>query len=1695
MAKIELSSQHSLGSQVRFTLSSARDLNILDVSSLLAKFEWQSSSDSYEIARSDPKQASSWIDFDLMAEIELDPEELDGASICVCICDAQSRNAKRVVASVAIPIQSLHFPNAIHDWFTLNPTAPLPRLESTPSAARLQSNAVYIVGRIGPLSEINGKYLLLDEKFANKPAYKHESQPYYLFHHVTNPAWMISKSLGAQIAPVYALSAAATPEKITEVWSVANVNKFEKDPAIKVVLRDTYAAPKDFSSLPSQQKTLAQVGSTAQNYEAPVSRVARSFSTAAAPNAEGTGPQSFLRGGSEQSMLTAKALRHRASTLSLVSNSETEDQSPPSDLKIVLRFLEKVSVYLAQQGVISDKNVNASFVQRLRDEIQVDGSGEQALEAFEHLIYVLETQPDVSRTLLATEADRIQLFREISLARVRREELVNELSRLDQEIALKDRSKDSLAFVDLMRKAQRQWANYQNYRILQQLKEEEDEDSSPYEEAAPHNSSQTDRNLSATASQGPSKVFSSSQSSIAHSVVPLDHNHARVAAPPSALPYSSPQHLSTAISLENDSSFKALTLPSMQRDYIKQHVGSAPTSQSSVKSLTPAQARGIITSSVDQPPTTDQPTAMRQLTKKIAERIDGVTPPEVPPPRRDSAAIRAAARIPRKSFSMNHPRFSVDQLGSSVDHPRSSIHPQSSIDQASSSEYPFRSSVEQTHPSISQSFSSSSQPDQPRSAINQQPSVEQALASDAHSRPTHNQLQEPHRAQPIKKRLEQWVAAHEQHGMQKEPDIPDLDYPATRNEQVTDKRQPSLNSAEKSHSSEIPHTSGPSSQIPHTSSPSSQIPHTIDLDAVASSLPQDTQLVQATEQPKVLSIARTPQSQVVQAAQMKSVSVDHHDVLADPGISTAFKGSAQSSVSSSTVTSVSLAPSSTDPSLSATQHMQPNPTTHLLLPLTTDDASFSQVQPFLPSRHDSTEPADTALKPILQPSESSVVRKRSMTVPRNEPQQQVLNVSNKKDAPTQLEIDVPLKDESDKLDSKLHFTVNNALSRESSLRGSKTPVDSTIEELSQHIEKLESHLRSSLRRRKPAASTDLSSLSSPTGSFTGGTPTSPRAAGMSPAIADAPLPRGGAFSTFSEVASELMPLAEQEQVTASAEPAVPSTLAPLFRGVSTPEIIISVPDVSVKHRPSDQISSEVEASLPWPQAGILAKATSSYSSGRPSGLRFRAGDVLKIIDVVDDYRVKVVLSGEGPNPIGIVPITTIDRLDSEEKVPDNSSPDSASHGLSMLSPSASPGANERVHSPLSKAPSSSLATHLEHSPITLHHSSIPESPSPLSPRLDPVPPAVRIAEASHSVSSGLTASSEVAVVNPAGLVKQPSSNIPAYNDEISPQPNTRQIATAMSNPTQSSTSANVDITENLQKQPSSNSLTSAITPVSLNLSSSRIATASTNSSSSSVVAVDTNSSTSSVVAVNANPSIPSIAVVNPNSLTPSPSLTSPILMKQPSFTQGLYSEVSPEPTSPSSETGVVMRSEKSTLSRNSSLPSSESGVVMRSEKTPLNRNASLMRLRGVADARHKAKAVKSKLIRYCAIYAYNKDHPLDFNFDAGDLLDFVAHVDENWTRVRRADGSEGIAPNNFMQQIEAQALEEAKILRAHPVSLGGNVKALHDYVSQDGSGFGFKSGDVMEVMSIVDENWIYVRRLNDATGDLGLAPVNYVTLS
>ncbi|KAI6188502.1 hypothetical protein M3Y98_00361800 [Aphelenchoides besseyi] len=120
-----------------------------------------------------------------------------------------------------------------------------------------------------------------------------------------------------------------------------------------------------------------------------------------------------------------------------------------------------------------------------------------------------------------------------------------------------------------------------------------------------------------------------------------------------------------------------------------------------------------------------------------------------------------------------------------------------------------------------------------------------------------------------------------------------------------------------------------------------------------------------------------------------------------------------------------------------------------------------------------------------------------------------------------------------------------------------------------------------------------------------------------------------------------------------------------------------------------------------------------------------------------------------------------------------------------------------------------------------------------------------------------------------------------------------------------------------------------------------------------------------------------------------------------------------------------------------------------------------------------------------AIYDFQSDVSGDLNFKAGDLIVVHEKVNDEWYNGE-LNGKFGIFPSNYVQTINSNSSNNT--IPTSPLSSTKTVTALYDYNSGVPEDLQFKAGDVIEVVSEVNADWIS-GRLNNKTG---LLPLTYV---
>jgi hypothetical protein len=135
-----------------------------------------------------------------------------------------------------------------------------------------------------------------------------------------------------------------------------------------------------------------------------------------------------------------------------------------------------------------------------------------------------------------------------------------------------------------------------------------------------------------------------------------------------------------------------------------------------------------------------------------------------------------------------------------------------------------------------------------------------------------------------------------------------------------------------------------------------------------------------------------------------------------------------------------------------------------------------------------------------------------------------------------------------------------------------------------------------------------------------------------------------------------------------------------------------------------------------------------------------------------------------------------------------------------------------------------------------------------------------------------------------------------------------------------------------------------------------------------------------------------------------------------------------------------------------------------------------------------------------ALFDFSGETEDDLNFHAGDRIEVLAIVDAEWWRGT-VNGQMGIFPANFVTRGDAPAVTEEAAVPAEPEAAApesvtaatagslGFVEALYDMEEAAEGDLPFKTGDRIEVLEILDDDW-YRGLLN---GVEGLVPKNYVS--
>lgn len=109
-----------------------------------------------------------------------------------------------------------------------------------------------------------------------------------------------------------------------------------------------------------------------------------------------------------------------------------------------------------------------------------------------------------------------------------------------------------------------------------------------------------------------------------------------------------------------------------------------------------------------------------------------------------------------------------------------------------------------------------------------------------------------------------------------------------------------------------------------------------------------------------------------------------------------------------------------------------------------------------------------------------------------------------------------------------------------------------------------------------------------------------------------------------------------------------------------------------------------------------------------------------------------------------------------------------------------------------------------------------------------------------------------------------------------------------------------------------------------------------------------------------------------------------------------------------------------------------------------------------------------------ALYEYEATDGDELTFKEDDLLAVTSTDNEEWLHATKMDdGSSGLIPINYVEDLECLAV----------------MKAGFDYVANEQNELDLKEGELVYVMSRVEEEWWLVR---SEVGVYGLVPVNYL---
>ena len=127
-----------------------------------------------------------------------------------------------------------------------------------------------------------------------------------------------------------------------------------------------------------------------------------------------------------------------------------------------------------------------------------------------------------------------------------------------------------------------------------------------------------------------------------------------------------------------------------------------------------------------------------------------------------------------------------------------------------------------------------------------------------------------------------------------------------------------------------------------------------------------------------------------------------------------------------------------------------------------------------------------------------------------------------------------------------------------------------------------------------------------------------------------------------------------------------------------------------------------------------------------------------------------------------------------------------------------------------------------------------------------------------------------------------------------------------------------------------------------------------------------------------------------------------------------------------------------------------------------------------------------------ALYDYHSGETGDLNFSAGDVIQVLNQIDENWIKGEH-DGNIGLFPANFVEPLVASAANEKETSASTIGNIvsntpGKTVVAKETYISGDDGVLTFFRGDELTFLGRVDEYWCQ----GSFAGEAGLFPAHLV---